>query len=93
VAHELEHHPLQFGLRHLAVSDPYFGIGGEFLDHGSALPDRIDAIVQEVDLSAASELQFHRLPDEFRVERRHHGVDREPVLGRSLDHGHVAHTQ
>ena len=27
------------------------------------------------------------------IEMRHHGVDRQAILGRRLDHGHVAHAQ
>ena len=46
----------------------------------------IDAIVDEIDLAAAAQLLLDRGADQLRVEVRHHGVDRQAVLGRRLDH-------
>src|ERR1017187_1069038 len=54
VAHELEHGLLQFGLSQLPVSHANTRPGHHFLYGVGALPDGIYAIVQEVDLPAAS---------------------------------------
>ena len=55
--------------------------------------DRIHAIVDEIDLAAAAQLLLDGGLDQLRIEVRHHGVDRQPVLGRRLDDRHVAQAQ
>ena len=89
----MQHGFLQFGLAHLPVADADAGAGNQFLDHGGARPDGIHAVVQEIDLAAAAQLQFQRRADQFGLERGHHGVDGQPVLGRRFDHRHVPQPQ
>ena len=93
VPHELQHGFFQLGFAHLAVAHADARLRHQFLQHGGARPDGIDAIVQEIDLPAAGQLQLERGADQLRLKRRHHGVDRQPVLGRRLDHRHIAQAQ
>ena len=55
--------------------------------------NRVHAVVHEIDLAAAAQFLFDRGPDQFRIEMRHHGVDGQPILGRRLDHAHIADAQ
>ncbi len=95
--HELQHHFLEFRLAHLPVADADANLREQlpaaFLQHRRPLPDRIDAIVHEIDLSAARQLQLDRRLDHVRLERRDHRVNREAILGRRLDHGHIAQAE
>ena len=54
--HEVEHHALELVLVHLAVADDDARLGDEPLDLGGDGEDRLDAVVDEVDLAAALEL-------------------------------------
>ena len=93
VPHEAQHHALELGLRHLPMAHADARLRHKLLDQGGALPDGIDAVVQEVNLAAAPELLLDGGADQFRIEMRHHGVDGQPVLGRRLDDAHVADAQ
>ena len=52
--------------------------------------DRLDLVVQEVDLAAALELAQHRLADRAAALVAHEGLDRQAPLRRGGDHGQVA---
>src|SRR5208283_3239455 len=60
VAHEPEHGFFQLRLAHLAVADTDAGVRHQFLDGGGARPDRIHAIVQEVNLPTTAQFEFDR---------------------------------
>ncbi len=51
---------LQLRLAHLAVAHADARLRDQFLNHGGALPDGIDAVVHEVDLPAALQFQLER---------------------------------
>ncbi len=54
--------------------------------------DRLDPVVDVVDLAAALELVLDRLAHHFLRERQDGGLHRHAVLGRRLDHRQVAHS-
>ena len=54
------------------------------------LPDRVHAVVDEVDLPAALEFLLDRRLDQLVVPTRDHRLDRHAVFRRRLDHAHVA---
>ena len=52
--------------------------------------DRLDLVVQEVDLAAALQLAQHRLADRAAGLAAHEGLDRQAALRRGGDHAQVA---
>ena len=58
-----------------------------FLHHGRAVPDGIDPVVDEIDLSAARQLELDGGPDQVRRERRHYRVNRQAIFRRRFDDG------
>ncbi len=54
VLHEAEEDTFEFRFAHLAMADADAAIGEHFADHGGAHHDRVDAVVDEVDLAAAA---------------------------------------
>ena len=57
---EVSHHPFQLALVHLSVRDRDARFGKERGELFAHAPDRVDVVVQEVDLSAALELAQRR---------------------------------
>ena len=90
VANELEHHLFEFFFSQLAMPDNDSGFGNKFCDQIGQRIDRFHAIVDEVDLTFAGQFIFDGLFNDFFVERRDHGLNREAVAGRRFDDGHVA---
>ena len=88
--HEGEHRALEFGLGHLAVADDDARLRHELADLGGELVDRLDAVVDEVDLAAALQLHFDGGADQLLVELGDDGLDGHAIFGRRLDDGHVA---
>ena len=94
VAHEAQQHALQFRPRPSARGPRRCGrCGTSSWIAGGAREDGIDAVVDEVDLAAAAQLLLDGGADQVRIEMRDHGVDRQAILGRRLDHAHVADAQ
>ena len=60
------------------------------LNLGGNLPDRVDAVVHEINLAAAVDFLFDRRLDQLFVPVRDYGLDRHAVLGRRFNHAHVA---
>ena len=56
---EVEHRPLERLLAHLAVADDDARLGHQPLNQIADREDRLDAVVDEVDLAAARELGAH----------------------------------
>ena len=81
---------LQLGLAHLSVADNDAALRHQLLDLRRELVDGFDAVVDEVDLAAALQLQLDRRADQLLVELGHHRLDGHAVLGRRLDHAHIA---
>jgi hypothetical protein len=69
---------------------PIFASGTSRCSSPADRENRFDAIVDEVDLPAARQLVANGTLDDRCVELDHVGLDRQPVLGRRFDHGHVA---
>ena len=90
VVHKGEHHALELALAHLAVTDDHARRWDEFLDLGGDFVDGLDAVVHEVDLAAALQLDLDRRAHELLVEFRDDGLDRHAVFGRRVDDAHVA---
>ncbi len=88
--HESQHHALQFGFSHLAVAYADAGLGHELLNLAADLVDRFHAVMDEIDLAAALQLQLDRRAYQLFVELRHHGLDRHAIFRRRLDHAHIA---
>ena len=53
-------------------------------------PDGIDAVVDEINLPAAIQFLLDGRLDQLVVPAGDHRLDRHTILGRSLDHAHVA---
>ena len=89
-ADEVEHRPLERVLVHLPVADDDPRFRHEPLQQVADREDRLDAVVDEVDLAAAFELAADRPADHLLVELDDVGLDRQAILGRRLDDRHVA---
>ena len=63
---EVAHHALELALGHLAVRDGDARLGQQLGELLAPVLDRLDLVVQEVDLAAALELAQHRLADRCR---------------------------
>ena len=88
---EVEHHPLEFALRHLAVGDADARLGHQFLAARAACGSmRFDVVVQEVHLAAARELALERLAQQRVVPRRDEGLHRQAMRRRRGDDRQVA---
>ena len=90
VMHELEHHLFQFAFRHLSVAHDDARPRHQFLQLGGNLPDAVHAVVHEIDLAAAFQFLLDGRLDQLFVPAGDHGLYRNAVLRRSLDHAHVA---
>ena len=90
VRHEVEHRLLELLLSHLPVPDGDLRLGHEPRDQVRNREDRLDAVVDDVDLPAAFQLVANRAANHFGVELHDVGLDRQAVLRRRLDHRHVA---
>src|SRR5690348_15265340 len=88
---ELLHNSFELLLGHLAMADDDAGLGYELLQPPGLEGDRLDSIVDEVDLSAAIELAQDRLANQALVILGHVGANRQPLLWGRLDGAHVAH--
>ena len=55
------------------------------------MPNALHAVVHEIDLAAAIELAHDGLADDVLVIGRNDRRDRQAILGRRVDHAHVAH--
>ena len=80
VRHEVEHRALERVLGHLAVADDDARVGHEPLQQIADRIDRLDAVVDEVDLAAAFELGADRARDHLRdrTSRRWSGSTGDP---------------
>ena len=87
---EAQHAILEIALVHLSVRHQHADLGHDALQHLRHLPDRMHAVVDEVDLPAASHLAQDRLAHHRFGEARHLRADRQPVCRRRVDHRHVA---
>ncbi len=87
---EVEHHPLEHPLRHLAVADGN-PCGGDETPHalGGGL-DRLDPVVDVEDLAATVDLAADRIADEAVVVLGDPRLDRQPRLRWCLDDRQVA---
>ena len=65
-------------------------LGHERLQLGGNLPDRVDAVVHEINLAAAVEFLLDRGLDQLFIPVGDHGLNRHAVFGRGFDHAHVA---
>ncbi len=90
VVHKGEHDALELGLRQLSVADDDARRGHLLADHGGHLVDGFNAVVDEVDLTAALQFHLDGGADELLVELGDDGLDGHAVFGRRLDDGHVA---
>ena len=87
---EAQHRSFELLLAHLSVTDDDPRFRHQPLQKIANREDRLDAVVDEVHLAAASELVPDRPLDHRRVELDDVGLNRQPILGRRLDHRHVA---
>ena len=87
---ELEHDPLEFLIIHLPVGDADARVRRELLHQRGHAPDRLHAVVHEVDLPLAPHLLQNGGLDDPVAEGRHHGLDRQAPARRGLDHRKIA---
>ena len=82
---EVEHHPLEHPLRHLAVADRDARPGDQASHALGGSLDRLDPVVDVEDLPAAVELAADRVADQPVVVLGDPGLDRQARLRRGLD--------
>ena len=82
--------PGERALMHLPVCGQNPGFGNERRDLLLNHAERLDLIVEKVDLTAPGELGANRFPDPVRIERCYVRGDRHPPLRSGLDHRQVA---
>ena len=87
---EIEHDLLELALAHLPVTDRDPRLRHELRQLLCGPADRVDAVVDEVHLPAASQLAQACLAHHRRVPFRHERLDREPRGGRRGDQRQVA---
>ena len=88
--HEFEHHFFQLTFPHLPVADDHPRARRQPLQFRGDFPDRIDAVVHEINLASAVEFLLDRRLNQFFVPTGDYRLDRHAIFGRSLDHAHVA---
>ena len=81
MTHEGEHDFFEFAWRHLAVSYDDAGIGDEVLEFLGYQVDRLDTVVDEVDLAITVEFANDGVFDAFAVEGDDFGDDGSAVDG------------
>ena len=54
--------------------------------------DRLDAVVDEINLAIALQFGINRLADQLFLERRNHGLNRQAIARRRFDDRHIAQT-
>ena len=57
---------------------------------GRNLPDRVHAVVDEINLAAAIKFLLDRRLNQLLIPVRDHGLNRHAIFGRRFDHAHVA---
>jgi hypothetical protein len=90
LADEIAHHAFEFALVHLPVRDGDARFGHQRFEHCAAVLDRLDFVVQEINLAAALQFAQHRLADHAVFFASHEGLDREALLRRGGDDREVA---
>ena len=71
------------------MADDDARFGNEFCDESREGVDGLDAIVNEIDLTIASEFVFDGVADQIFAEGGDDGLNGEAVAGRRFDQGHV----
>ena len=89
---ESKHHLFQIPFPHLPVGDGQPRCGNQPLDQVGNRIDRLDTVVEKIDLPLASHLGKNRRLDQGFVERRHRGLNRQAVLRRGFDQGKITQT-
>ena len=87
---EVAHHALELALRHLPVGDGDARLGQEALQALAHALDRVDLVMQEVDLAAALEFPHRRFADESLGEGGNERLDGQSLLRRGGDDREVA---
>ncbi len=82
---EIDHELLQIPLTHLPVADAHVRLGNQRLNVRGDLFDRLDLVVNEVDLTAAPQLTQRGLAQGRVVPFDHKRLDRKPLGGRGRD--------
>ena len=90
LGHKIAHHALQLTLGHLAVGHGNAGFGQNFLQFLAAVFDRLDLVVQEVNLPAALQFTQHGLADHAGALIAHKGLDGQSPLRCGGDHAEVS---
>src|SRR5688572_26454760 len=84
VVDEIEHYPLHLLLVQLAVADCEARLGHQTLHESRDCLDRLDAVVNKEDLSAARELEIDCRLDHDVGKLDHLGLDCESIAWRSF---------
>ena len=88
--HEGQHHSFEIAFAHLTVADDNARGGHQLLNTRGDFVDGLDAVVHEVNLATALQLDFDGRADEFLIVLGHHGLNGHAVLGRRLNDAHIA---
>ena len=78
---EIVHDPFQFVLFHLSVGKGHVGLRHQFSDCVCHLHDRVDPVIDIVDLTASGQLPADGLPDHLLIVFHHIGLNRYPLPG------------
>ncbi len=89
---EIEHDPLQFMLLHLSVGICHVGFRHQLRNLRRYIRDVVHPVVDIVDLSAPRHLTNDCLTDQLVIVFADKSLDRQPVVGRLLQHAHIPDT-
>ena len=90
MAHEGQHDALELSFIELAMAYADARGRDELLNAGGDFVNGFDAIVDEVDLTAALQLHFNSGADELFIEFCDHSLNGHAIFGRSFNDAHVA---
>ena len=77
----------------LSVRDGNIHFGSNAMNHRGHFLDVANPIMNEENLSAATDFKFHFFFDLFRIENHHLGFNRLAVRRRGIDNGKIARSQ
>src|SRR5688572_28210950 len=90
VFHEAEQYALQLCFAHLPMPDADSQVRQHLLNHCGTAENRIDSIVNEVDLAATAYFLLDCTFDQLGIEMSDDGMNSEAVFWRRFDDRHIA---
>ena len=83
--HEAKHHLLQFMLSHLSMPHSYFGLRHQLRQQFRSFGNSLDPVMDEENLSTATQFAQHRFTDQLFGEAGHDRFDRQAIHRRRIN--------